>query len=333
MRSWRLPSALLPIALAACAATESPATVRWGTRRIVENLRHEDGVTALEFGPRGAVLLSGDCSGDLAAWGAATGVLLWKARAHRGAVLRAAVSPDGALAASLGEDHRVVARDLATGAQRWSARLPEGGIAVGQGLAFSPDGTRIAAAGLDPCVHILSAADGRILHSIVTEGSTSLAWAVDGARVFAGSWSCEVAILDPATGIQIGNWVDPGAGKGAFHGVLALAPSADGKLLAEGDEDGTVRFWDAVLGKPLFSYIAVDRPVLAIDEEGLAVGGGMGYGRAGSRPNLDIAIDGDPLPAIFVAAAALSPSVRRMALGTREGRVLVLEAVAAGTGR
>lgn len=283
------------------------------------------GLAAAAFAPDGSILVAGDSYGRLEALDPSTGRSLWSVRAHRGGVRALAFSPDGRSVASVGEDGAATMRATSDGAAAWTVPVSREAVYEYDGVAFSPDGAIVAVAGLDEDVHLFAAADGRVIRSFKTEGSTAVLFTADGRRLLAGSWSSEVAVFDPSTGIQQANWVAPDAFRGVGSGVSVLALSPDGATLAEGDEDGRVRIWETADGKLLRE----------IEGNGAAVVG-IGFDTATviravfADGTIATTADGGTTGALTtspedrpVTAAALDPLHGRIAWGGWSGRVTI----------
>lgn len=73
----------------------------------------------------------------------------------------------------------IVLWDIASGERLWNS----GESLLSYCIAWSPDGTRIAAGGLGKNVLVLNAADGTPVNTIATRGGTGLAFSPDGRRL------------------------------------------------------------------------------------------------------------------------------------------------------
>jgi WD40 repeat protein/tRNA A-37 threonylcarbamoyl transferase component Bud32 len=112
------------------------------------------------------------------------------------------------------------------------------------GVAFSPDGSRLAATGPEWTVKVWDAATGRELHSFrdVKGPPMSVDFDPGGGRLAAACGEGTVPVWDLASGKELFTLA---AGTGQVRGV-AFGP--DGKTLATAGDDGVVRLWDASTG-------------------------------------------------------------------------------------
>jgi WD40 repeat protein len=126
---------------------------------------------------------------------------------------------------------------------------PVGGLILA--VAYSPDGTRLAAGGLDQLIHVWDALTGKELFTCRghTGSITTVAFSADGKRLVSGDSSGkglpgggEVRLWDAATGKNLQIWPAPAI-------VRAVAFGPDGRLAA-GCADGTIKRWDSA-GKEL----------------------------------------------------------------------------------
>jgi WD40 repeat protein len=169
---------------------------------------------------------------------------------HTGYIRSVAFSPDGTRIASPcdttadprnpGTPGEVKVWDAHTG-QRLLEFKRQGGI--GFGLAFSPDGKRLASA--DRTVRVWDAQTGQQL--LALKGYTgwlfSVAFSPDGKRLASGTHDKTVKVWDAQTGQEVLTL------KGHTSQVFSVAFSPDGKRLASGSVDKTVKVWDAQTGK------------------------------------------------------------------------------------
>ena len=182
---------------------------------------------------------------------------------------RVAISPDGDLVAT-GQYLAVQLWNLANGSlvgtieQRHSV----------EDLAFSPDGTMLAAGLTLYGVHLSSAADGMETTQLGSGFDNRVAFAPGGQTLASGNREGVVYLWDVDSGEQIDEWAVPDP-----DNVTALAFSPDGSLLAVGHMDGYVRIWNTGDGtladslEPGSDYCTADGLAFSPDGQFLAVAG------------------------------------------------------------
>jgi WD40 repeat protein/DNA-binding SARP family transcriptional activator len=166
------------------------------------------------------------------------------------AVLTTAFSPDGSLVAAGDVNHTpgqtpwrygsTAVWNVRSGKRLWLRRGKDGEITS---VAFSPDGTTLAAGREDGAVLIYDVATGRLrrtLHLLGGGGFSfeTLAFAPDGTLA-TGTWGGIVQLWNPNIGKQIGQ-----ATQVAAAPVASLSFSRDGETFATaGGSDGLAKLW------------------------------------------------------------------------------------------
>jgi WD40 repeat protein len=161
------------------------------------------------------------------------------------------------------------------------------------GVAYSPDGTRLASMGIEGVAKIWDVASGKLLLELPSDKAEvgwGIAYSPDGKRV-ATVWNSQLVVWDAESGqrdftfpgdlsggtvnrasfspdnkrVAVANldgmprvWdLDSGTQVFALSGHKqlcdAIAFSPDGSQLATGDQGGTVKIWDAASGQELIS--------------------------------------------------------------------------------
>ncbi|HEY7152662.1 MAG TPA: sigma-70 family RNA polymerase sigma factor [Gemmataceae bacterium] len=251
-------------------------------------------------------------------------VEVWQERAvlkdHGDLVHSVAFAPNGKLFATAGADGTVKLWETATG--RVKATLPCGGRSV-YSVAFSPDSKTLASGGRDGTVGLWDVATEKERATWkIDQGTVSLAFSPDGKSLAAGYNSGNLDLWDAATGKERialqGGWPRRTGGGGISGLAMSVAFSPNGKLLAAGRYDHTVKLWNVATGKEKSSLNGHTEPVFSVsfapDGKTLASGSGDGTVRlwdvATGKEKTTLLKD-----ARWLLCVAFSPDGRTLAAG------------------
>jgi len=199
---------------------------------------------------------------------------------HRGPVRAAAVSPDGKILATTGNDETVILWDIATGEQ---LSVLKGHKSIVYSVAFSPDGKLLASGSHDRLINIWDVETGKILRRLKGHDSViySVAFSPDGKLLASGGHDRIVIIWNIADGKRLhvlkghgsvvysvafsprngllasagldrkiilwntSSWEQAGIIEGHRGGINTVAFSPDGAVLASAGEEEDIFLWDA----------------------------------------------------------------------------------------
>jgi WD40 repeat protein/DNA-binding SARP family transcriptional activator len=222
--------------------------LRTGAVRTAEG-RHGPSISQVRFTPDGRTLATAGEDGKIALWdvqsAASTGETL---SGHAGPIASAQITRDGGTLYTSSVDGTVFIWDLA-GSRRLGRPFQTGtGDPRRPHLALSSDGRLIAAGQEDGAISIVDARtlERRDPFPVVTTGQVlGIGFLPGSHRLVVGGPEGFLAIVDADRGRALRRL------RGHRGAIYTPGISADGRLLATGSDDNTVRLWALPDGRPL----------------------------------------------------------------------------------
>jgi WD40 repeat protein len=238
---------------------------------------------------------------------------------HNAAVKSLAVSPDGSMLASGGQDGTILLWEILH--RKVMATFKGHGDEI-TSLAFSPDrdSTYLVSGSSDRTVRVWHVDQQKMVQQIDAGGSVATVAFVDDKTIAVAADAADIKLWDATTGkLQH-------ALAGHEGSVAGLVVSRDGKRLISSGSDATLRVWDIAARKELLkvSRHADDGDALALSKDGqlVACGGGNNTLRV-----FDTLSGKEQLPGQGTQAAlahlALSPDGKTLATITANGVITV----------
>jgi WD40 repeat protein len=172
---------------------------------------------------------------------------------HAGAAADAVFAPDSVTIYSGGADKTVKAWKLAAAGPTKNFGHPN----LVDAVAFNPTGTQLATGCHDGKVRIFEVAKGAVVREInahvqpKAEPVYCVAWSSDGKQVLSGSNDHSMKLWDAASGNLVREfkaYKEKDFEKGHRDGVFCVAFSPDGKTIASGSSDRSIKLWNVADG-------------------------------------------------------------------------------------
>ncbi|WP_165234046.1 serine/threonine-protein kinase [Aquisphaera insulae] len=197
---------------------------------------HRAEVWGLAFSPDGSMLVSSADDHTIKLWNVRDGSPIATLKGHGALVSAVAIAPDGRTLASASFDRTVRLWDLPSGKPR---AVHSGHTDRVRAVAFSADGRFVGSGGSDGKVRLWDAADGRSVASFPGHSDT----------VRALSFSPVGSLLVSSGNDRMFHGIEVPSGREVFSSSSprqagSLAFSADGRVLAVGDDLGGLSLWD-----------------------------------------------------------------------------------------
>jgi RNA polymerase sigma factor (sigma-70 family) len=271
-------------------AASGPVIRLWDVateKELLPLVGHQSVICSAAFSPDGKLVASAAYDRTIRLWRPATGKEVRTLRGHTGGIRSLAFAPDGNTLASVSqEDGTIRLWDVSSARELRQFAAPDDRKAVYLVVAFAPDGKCLASGG--STIRLWDVASGREVRQLQGHETTaSLAFSPDGKFLASeGGFDRTLCLWDVSSGRELRRFrIDEGyfsrvafspdgktlasgspggvrlwetatamvrcEAKGPAAGVLSLAFSPDGKVLAAAGCDHAVHLWDTATGERL----------------------------------------------------------------------------------
>ncbi|OUL35397.1 serine/threonine protein kinase [Nostoc sp. T09] len=233
------------------------------------------GINCVSFSPDSKTLASGDDK-IIRLWDLNTQKILATLSGHSQAVKSLAYSPDGKILATASDDNTIKLWDLN---QFQEICTLVGHSHAVKSVAFSPDGQIIASGSWDKTIKLWDVNTGKAICTLTGHRLqvNSVAFSLQGQLLASASFDRTICLWQlPTTEVLLKYNEATGEFKnrpdctllGTFSGhawaVLTIAFSPDGKILATGSDDNTIKLWEVNTGQVITTLLGHSWSVVAV---------------------------------------------------------------------
>lgn len=231
---------------------------------------HSDWILSVAISPDAKTLASASVDKTIKLWDMGTGKLLGTLSGHLFIVTSVAFSPDGQTLVSGSGDRTIKVWHVDTNRRSSPGsllRTLNGHANYVYSVAFNPDGQTLASASWDNTIKLWQTSTGQLLHTFKDHSQyvRCLAMSPDGRAgtpspplLASGSYDKTIKIWHlggagrSASRVPSGSETSPiRTLTGHSNWILSMAISPDGKILASGSQDKTIKIWHLGSGKLL----------------------------------------------------------------------------------